>query len=452
MSYMLKDTVLNLFYFDAIAQVISYLVLLICLIAFSFANRYLEGDSYRNNFLWHLVLLGISVITMANADHVWLFFTAWVAGNWLLVRMIIHNPNWKMAENTGKLATKNFAFSSFCIGLGLLYLQILSSEISIQNIILTAFKINDEKKDIALFLIMIGAAGQSAIWPFHRWLISSLNAPTPVSALMHAGLINGGGFILIRFSPLYANEPVLLNVLFCLGIATAILATFWKLAQSNNKRMLANSTVAQMGFMFAQCGLGLFSAALCHICWHGLFKAYLFFAAGSAASEKKLPRSTRPKMSSLVIALLLGVIGSYVFAHASGKVWVVANSNLVLTIVAFITSTQFALTVLSTHPLHNFFAASIFTFMGAYIYGGSIGIILNYLSPLYIDSPQPLNFFHIIGMSIILGSWLLYSFRGYWQDYTISKKIYAWLYVRTLNASQPHPSTITAHHNDYRYN
>jgi NAD(P)H-quinone oxidoreductase subunit 5 len=449
---MLKDAILKLFYFDAVAQVISSLVLFICLIAYSFANRYLEGDSYKRNFLLRLVLLGVSVIVMVIADHAWLFFTAWVTGNWLLVKMIIHNSAWKMAENTGKLATKNFAFSSFCIGMGLILLQLLTNEVSIQSIILTAFKINDEKKDLALFLIMVGAAGQSAIWPFHRWLISSLNAPTPVSALMHAGLINGGGFILIRFSPLYANEPALLNAIFCLGILTAISATFWKLVQSNNKRMLANSTVAQMGFMFAQCGLGLFSAALCHICWHGLFKAYLFLTAGSAANEKKLPRSTRPKISSLIIALFLGVIGSYVFAHASGKVWIVVNSNLVLTIVAFITSTQFALTVLSTQPLHNFFAASIFTLAGAYVYGGSISIILNYLSPLYIDSPQPLNAFHIIGISIIVGSWAGYSFRGYWQDSFLFKKVYSGFYVRALNASQPHSSTITAHHNDYRYN
>jgi len=131
---------------------------------------------------------------------------------------------------------------------------------------------------------------QSAIWPFHTWLISSLNSPTPVSAIMHAGLINGGGFLLTRFAGLFVQSTGMLQVIFFLGLLTALIGTLWKLMQHDIKRMLACSTMGQMGFMIAQCGLGLFPAAIAHLCWHGLFKAYLFLSSGSAAHEKEWNR------------------------------------------------------------------------------------------------------------------------------------------------------------------
>ena len=87
---------------------------------------------------------------------------------------------------------------------------------------------------------------------------------------MHAGLVNGGGFLIVRFAPLYLNYPGILNIIFIIGLSTAIMGTLWKLMQSDIKRMLACSTMAQMGFMIAQCGLGLFSAAIAHIILHGL--------------------------------------------------------------------------------------------------------------------------------------------------------------------------------------
>ena len=105
---------------------------------------------------------------------------------------------------------------------------------------------------------------------------------------MHAGLINGGGFLLARFAPMLAIQPPILNLIFIAGITTALLGTLWKLMQSDVKRMLACSTMGQMGFMIAQCGLGLFPAAVAHLSWHGLFKAYLFLSTGSAAKEKRL--------------------------------------------------------------------------------------------------------------------------------------------------------------------
>ncbi|MGV2333173.1 MAG UNVERIFIED_CONTAM: hypothetical protein LVR18_03255 [Planctomycetaceae bacterium] len=135
----------------------------------------------------------------------------------------------------------------------------------------------------AMILIVVGAIMQSALFPFHKWLLSSLNSPTPVSSMMHAGIVNGGGYLLIKLAPLYNHDVLILNVIFMAGFTSAFIGTIWKLIQNNNKNMLACSTLAQMGCMIMEIGMGFFSVALAHITLHSMFKSYLFLASGSAA-------------------------------------------------------------------------------------------------------------------------------------------------------------------------
>ncbi len=130
-------------------------------------------------------------------------------------------------------------------------------------------------------LFVIGAMTKSAQIPFHSWLPDTMETPTPVSALMHAGIINAGGFLIIRLSPLVSQSHVALDLLAIVGAATAILGAVVMLTQTSIKRTLAYSTIAQMGFMMLQCGLGAFSAALLHIIAHSLYKAHAFLSSGS---------------------------------------------------------------------------------------------------------------------------------------------------------------------------
>ena len=170
---------------------------------------------------------------------------------------------------------------------------------------------------------------------------------------MHAGLVNGGGFLLARFAPLYVEHSILLTAIFVIGLATALLGTLWKLMQSDVKRMLACSTMGQMGFMLAQCGLGLFPAAVAHLVWHGLFKAYLFLASGGAAQEKRLDLGYPPKPATFFLALLCGVAGSLGFALTSAQSWFAGDTTLVLMVVAFLAASQFALPILREKALRT---------------------------------------------------------------------------------------------------
>ena len=135
---------------------------------------------------------------------------------------------------------------------------------------------------IAVLLVVLAALLKTAAFPLHGWLTEVMEAPTPVSALLHAGIINAGGLLLIRLAePVQAN-PAAMTLLVMLGGFSALFGALVMLTQSAVKTALAWSTVAQMGFLLLQCGLGLWPLALLHIVAHSLYKAHGFLASGGA--------------------------------------------------------------------------------------------------------------------------------------------------------------------------
>ncbi|GAB3772973.1 proton-conducting transporter membrane subunit [Spirosoma horti] len=438
-----------LVHFDRLSITMMLLVDFVGLCVGSFASRYLKGDGqYRPFFIRLAVLIG-SVMIMVSADHLLLLLVAWCVSNGLLVQLMIYKTGWKAAKAAGLLATKNFIGGSVCVASAFGLVYVTTGETSIQTLIhqhpLSPIMLP------ALGLLLIGAMTQSAIWPFHRWLISSLNSPTPVSAIMHAGLINGGGFLLARFAPLYLQSPFLLTVLVVTGFCTALLGTLWKLLQPDVKRMLACSTMSQMGFMFVQCGLGLFPAAVAHLVWHGLFKAYLFLSSGSAAKEKRVDQGYPPTPVAFICALICGLAGSFSFAVSSGKVWITDDTTLVLIVVAFLTASQFALPMLQPKPLRTLPLALIGTALFGAAYGCSVQLITWFMAPMALMQPQPLNGFHVAGLLALTMAWLSRLFLRTPETAASSSDWMRKGYVTALNASQPHPDTITTHRNHYQY-
>ncbi len=146
-------------------------------------------------------------------------------------------------------------------------------------------------------LLFIGAMSKSAQFPLHIWLPHSLYAPTPVHALLHAGIINAGGFLMNRFAPLFGLSPAILHVAFVIGTVTAILGASMMLTQNDIKKTLGFSTIGQMGYMIMECGLGAFALAVFHLIAHGLFKATVFLDCGNvihkARREPVFPPTSR---------------------------------------------------------------------------------------------------------------------------------------------------------------
>lgn len=447
---MLTYSFFDLFYLDPLALTMFFLIGFLGMVILLFASRYMQGDNQYNKFLSLVSLLLMTLAVMCTADNLFVMLLAWGSSNALLVLLMIHKPQWRAALNAGLLAAKTFTVGFICLACAFLLLYWQTEETSIQ-IILKHFDPNHPLNIAVLILILIAAMTQSAIWPFHRWLLSSLNSPTPVSAIMHAGLVNGGGFLIARFAPLYLLNSDILKGVFALGLITACLGTLWKLMQHDVKRMLACSTMGQMGFMLVQCGLGLFPAAIAHLCWHGMFKANLFLSSNSAAQENRFHFDELLTWGKLSAAIVCGLIGSYFFSMGMHSHWLAKNTTLILVFLTFIMASQFALSLFIHSTRQPFFTVMLFTSVLGYFYGLSVYMTEMIFKPMNIFHPLPLNLIYLVGLVLIIMIWMIILYKEKRVD---SKKISHWLkvmYMKSLNASQPHPSTITGQRNHYQY-
>ncbi len=141
--------------------------------------------------------------------------------------------------------------------------------------------------ELAGFLLALAAFARSAQFPLHIWLPYTMDGPTPVSALMHAGIVNAGGFLFNRFAPLFEHAGWALHWAFGVGLMTALIGSGLMLLQNDIKRSLGYSTMGQMGFMVMECGLGAFPLAVFHLIAHGFFKASLFLGAGDVIGDAR---------------------------------------------------------------------------------------------------------------------------------------------------------------------
>jgi len=136
-------------------------------------------------------------------------------------------------------------------------------------------------------LLALAAFARSAQLFLHTWLPYTMDGPSPVSALMHAGIVNAGGFLINRFAPVFVQTEMVMHLLFAMGLVTAIIGSVLMLTQNDIKKALGYSTMGQMGFMIMECGVGAFSLAIYHLIAHGLFKGTLFLSAGSVINEAR---------------------------------------------------------------------------------------------------------------------------------------------------------------------
>ena len=447
----------DLFRADSLAWVMAGLILFVIVNVTAYSNRYLAGDRNRRRQQLMILLLGICVLCIAFADHLLVLLIAWTGSNLLLVRLMIHKAEWMAARNSGLLALKTFGIGITFLGAGFWLLAenagtaSISGMISATDAVTTGTTTTDTVTSMTfwgLLLVALAAMTQSAVWPFHRWLISSLNSPTPVSALMHAGLINGGGFLIVRFGPLYATQPVLLHGLFVVGLITAFVGNFWKLIQTDVKRMLACSTMGQMGFMLMQCGMGLFAPAVSHLCWHGLFKAYLFLNAGSVVHEQRTVLSNGVSPARVAIASLAGVMGVLACSLTSGIDFYFADTGCIVGALAFMASTQLAFGLLGT-PLT--LIRTIGTLMAGFgtggLYGLNICLVETTLGSFPASSPQPMDAIYFTGIALIYLVWIAMLLNL--PARLASQNSWKRLYMADLNASQPHPQTVTANRASY---
>jgi NAD(P)H-quinone oxidoreductase subunit 5 len=437
------------FKIDGLGLLMTSLIFFVSTVVHQFSIRYMAGDRNYKSYYYKLSFITACASIMALADNALLFFSAWCISNFLLISLMTHKQKWTAAAYSGTLALRTLFSGAALLMIALILMYIETGSMSISTI--TQQTSHSPLMLAALLLCIITAMTQSALWPFHRWLTSSLNSPTPVSAIMHAGLVNGGGFLLVRFAPLLSEHTFLLNIIFSIGVISAVLGTLWKLVQSNIKRMLACSTMGQMGFMMMQCGLGLFPAAIAHLIWHGLFKAFLFLSAGSAVISQKADNQRRTStLSAFIISCTCGLLGAYSFAWFSDKSFFSMNTTAFLVGFAFLASTQVAHVVLQNNNitfLKNLLAVIAASLSGA-IYGCSIHLIEAAI-PSIITAHHSINALHLTAFTGFMIIWLVLNLECLRSLQTTS--VWKRCYMALLNGSQPHPKTITSIRQSYHY-
>lgn len=439
-----------LFVLSPLSIAMGTLITVVAVVVASYSARYLAGDRARTLQLYGIPLLAFSALVMVFAGHWVLLLGAWGTSNLLLARLMVHKTQWRQALRSAVLASKTFLFGFLALGTGLALLAY-----TYKSPWLIDWKpglaANDPWNQTGLALVLLAVLTQSATWPFHRWLLSSLNSPTPVSALMHAGLVNGGGFLLVRLAPLYLQQPLFLRVLFLVGLATAVVGTFWKLIQTDVKRMLACSTMGQMGFLILQCGMGLFAAAFSHLIWHGLFKAYLFLNSGSVVGEKKKNEPFgRITAANFILSLVMALPPTALFSWATGWPWLPEDTRTLMLVLAFMSATQLGCKVLEKgiNGKNILLGLSV-----SAIAAGSYGLMIRgaetLLEPYGLLQPQKLDALYSGGMLFLAVIWL-----GMNANLTVRLQSFSFwktLYVWALNHSRPKAETLTAVRNHYQY-
>ncbi len=273
-------------YADRLTAAMFCLVAFIGVIVVAYSGNYLAGDPGHARFTGMLCLTLSAVLMVILSGNLSLFALAWIATSLGLHKLLVFYPERPAALLA---ARKKFIASragDLCllVAMALLYRMAGSLEYSA---IFQAAQAQQSVADAAIdvhaiaLLLVMTALLKSAQFPLHGWLIEVMETPTPVSALLHAGIINAGGFLVLRFADVITLSLPALSVLAIIGGFTALFGSAVMLTQTSVKVALAYSTIAQMGFMMLECGLGAFSAALLHILAHSLYKAHAFLSSGS---------------------------------------------------------------------------------------------------------------------------------------------------------------------------
>lgn len=289
---------------DRLSGIYACFVTFVGLMIHIFATGYMHGDKGFYRFFAYLNLFMFSMLTLILADNFLLMFVGWEGVglcSYLLIGYYIKRDE---ARRAAKKAFVMNRIGDWGVLIGVFLIFTLTGSISFYDKVVDGAQVQSVFTWIAqhvpsadpftigsifaggltsvAVLLFIGATGKSAQIPLFTWLPDAMAGPTPVSALIHAAtMVTAGVYMVVRCNAIYQNAPTAMFIVALIGCATAIFAATIGLAQNDIKKVLAYSTVSQLGYMFLACGVGAFIAAIFHVMTHAFFKALLFLGSGS---------------------------------------------------------------------------------------------------------------------------------------------------------------------------
>ena len=280
----------------------------------SFAGRNLQGDLRERRFFVLASLMTAATTSVAFAATLGLLCASWILAGLALAGLVTHRATWRPARRSARRTLR-----SLWVGDGALLVATLLAVVSVGEVDLRSSAgaaeelanasipvLGGSVLSVVAVLLTVAGISRSALVPVHQWLPATIAAPTPVSALLHAGVVNGAGVLLVRLAPVFGSSAAATHLAFAAGALTAWYATTVMLVRSDVKGNLAWSTAGQMGFMTVQVAIGALGAAVLHVVGHGMYKAALFLGAGSAVTAH-LHHEQRPPPNVVARSVRLGV-------------------------------------------------------------------------------------------------------------------------------------------------
>ena len=286
---------------DALGALMLVLVSFIGWVIVGYSQPYLHGEHGQARYIRGLMLTLAAVTLQVMTNNLMVLALAWISTSLALHGLLTFfntRPQALVAAHKKFIASR---VADVCLIAAIVLIGQQLGTLEIDQAIAAAKSLPELTVQLQTAALLFAASAllKCAQLPVHGWLIQVMEAPTPVSALLHAGVVNLGGFLLIRLGGLVGDVPAAQAFLVVVGSTTAVVAALVMMTRISIKVSLAWSTCAQMGFMMMQCGLGLYDLALLHLLAHSLYKAHAFLGAGGAVEQNKLQQMTPPPAATV---------------------------------------------------------------------------------------------------------------------------------------------------------
>jgi len=273
------------FYFDGLTLVMMSVITGVGFLIHLFSTEFMEQDASYARYFAYLNLFVAAMLILVMADNLLLLYLGWEGVgvcSYLLVGFWYQNSANGQAARKAIVVTR-IGDTAMALGLFLLFTSLGTLDIqTMLGVANSKWQVGDLMPLIACLLLLGGAVGKSAQLPLHTWLPDAMAGPTPVSALIHAAtMVTAGVYLIARTHGLFELAPTAMMVVAVVGLATSLMAAFTALMQSDIKRILAYSTISQIGYMFLALGVGAWTAGIFHLMTHAFFKALLFLGSGA---------------------------------------------------------------------------------------------------------------------------------------------------------------------------
>ena len=314
---------------DRLTAAMLLLVTIVSSLVHIYTIRYMRGERGYARFFAYIALFTFSMLMLVMADNFLQLFVFWEAVGLCSYLLIGHWYDRPLACNAATKAFLVNRIGDFGFLLGILLLLATFGSLEYRHVFAQAADFKSQTLNLLAFvggtwdvsaltliclLLFTGAVGKSAQVPLHVWLPDAMEGPTPISALIHAAtMVTAGVFMVARLSPLYDLSPTAMTVVAVVGTLTMVLGATIALTQHDIKRVVAYSTLSQLGYMMMACGLGAYAAGIYHLLTHGAFKALLFLGCGSviiALHHEQDMRRMGGLKSKLPVTYWTFVIGS----------------------------------------------------------------------------------------------------------------------------------------------